>query len=72
MFDQESILVVDSMGLLRKIYCPFKVRVIIPIPVLTLDEYYHVQCVMQDRSGTLIYVIKGQNFFYFNFSIELD
>lgn len=70
-FDQESLLVVSQEGTLLRLRVPFRVQLISKVPELELLEYYQVQCVKQDSQEIMVYFIKGNAYYYFNFNILL-
>lgn len=68
----DSLLVIDKSGTIKRIKCPFDVRLLYPISVLTVNELYKVQSVAQNRDGVLVFFVLGYAYFYYNFSIELE
>ncbi len=68
--DPESLLVINSLGVLQRLRCPFCVVLICPVNGLDLGAKYQVQSVMQDAKGVLVYFVFGKAYYYFNFSIE--
>jgi len=52
-----SILVINKLGKLKRIYCPFPVKVLIDIADLKKDEVVIVQQVRISRDLRLLYII---------------
>ena len=67
--DPFSLLVVNTKGELRRIYCPFLVRCIFPIDILEINQSYIVDLVKNDRNELIIYAIDGMPYIYNYFEI---
>ena len=67
--DPFSLLVVNSMGELKRIYCPFLARCMIPVNNLKLNESYVIDMVKTDLSKEIIFIIQGKPFFHNFFNI---
>jgi hypothetical protein len=68
-FDPDCLFIVEPNGLLRKLHCPFKVKLTKNVPNLKLHDVYDVQAVMVSREGLLVYYVLGKAYFYFNFEV---
>lgn len=67
--DPFSLLVVNPKGELRRIYCPFLVRCIIPIDDLILNQIYTVDMVSTDLSEHIFFSLRGKGYLYRRFEI---
>lgn len=65
----DSLLIVTVKGDLMRLHCPFYVLVIHPIDIYSPDDKVKVSQVKMDSSLTLVYIIKGKGYYYFNFLI---
>lgn len=70
-FDSTSVFIVNELGELVKVSCPFRVKILTEVPFLRKEGVYNVSAVMSSKGGLLVYIIKGKPFYYFNF-IVLD
>ena len=69
--DPNSLLVINSSGVLQRLRCPFLVKLIEPVKGLEFRGEYQVQSVMEDTNRVLVYFVLGKPYYYFNFCIEL-
>lgn len=67
--DPFSLLVINVKGELRRIYCPFLARCMIPIDNLILYQSYVVDMVLTETSTQIVYVIKGKTYSHHSFLI---
>ena len=67
--DPFSLLVVNSKGELKRIYCPFLARCMIPINNLLQNEAYVIDMVKTDLSEEIIFIIQGRPFLHSFFNI---
>jgi hypothetical protein len=61
--------VVTYNNLLKKLFCPFKVRVLNPVGQLRRDEILWVEEIKVTQELKTIYVINGQAYYYYHFDI---
>jgi hypothetical protein len=64
-----SILVIDSKGRLRRLYCPFKVKVIKHIHYLRINDTVDVLAVKISSDLVLLYVVNQLAYPYYCFII---
>lgn len=67
--DPFSLLVVNSKGELKRIYCPFLARCMIPINNLLQNEAYVIDMVKIDLSEEIIFIIQGRQYLHSCFNI---
>jgi len=67
--EETSILVIDSKGLLRRIYCPFKAVCLVEFPDINKGEKVAVMAVKLTMSVKEVYIIKGRAYFIIYFRI---
>lgn len=67
--DPFSLLVINVKGELRRIYCPFLARCMIPIDSLIPYQSYVVDMVLTETSTQIMYVIKGKTYAHHSFLI---
>jgi hypothetical protein len=65
----DSILVITREGLLKRLKCPFRVVLNESINVLETDVEYNVQAVYLSNENVMLYVIRGNCYYYFYFII---
>lgn len=65
----DSLLVIDSQGVLRRLYCPFKVIVLIDIPLLKANDTMDVIGVKISTDLILLYVVRHVAYPYYLFRI---
>jgi len=68
----DSILIIDKKGLLRRIYCPFKVISLVNFPDIKLGEKVPVDAVKLTIEVKEVYIIKGVAYYIVYFRIVLD
>jgi hypothetical protein len=61
--------VVTCNNLLKKLFCPFKVRVLNPVGQLRRGEIVWVEEIKVTQELKTIYVINGQAYYYHHFDI---
>lgn len=61
--------VVSWNNLLKRILCPFKVRVLNPVGKLKMGEVFWVEEVKVTMELKTIYIINGQAYYYYHFDI---
>ncbi len=64
-----SILVVDRKGILKRIYCPFKVIAIKDLPPIRKGAVYKVDAVKMTIDLMEVYIIDGKGFYVWLFKI---
>ena len=67
--DPFSLLVVNSKGELKRIYCPFLARCMLPIKNLLANEAYVIDMVKTDLSEEIVFIIQGRPFLHSFFNI---
>lgn len=67
--DPFSLLVINVKGELRRIYCPFLARCMIPIDNLIPYQSYVVDMVLTETNTQIVYVIKGKAYAHHSFLI---
>lgn len=67
--DPFSLLVVNSQGELKRIYCPFLARCMIPIKNLLQYEAYVIDMVKTETSEEIIFIIQGKPYLHSYFNI---
>ena len=65
----DSILVIDNLGQLRRLHCPFEVLVITDVGELYKGLICHVSAVKMDLSLIDVYIIRNKAYYFFNFSV---
>ena len=70
--NSDSILVIDKKGLLRRIYCPFKVICLVTFPQIKQGEKVNVDAVKLTMEVRGIYIIKGTAYYIIYFKIILE
>jgi hypothetical protein len=66
---QDSILVIDGNGHLRRIYCPFNVICLVEFPDIPQNKKVSVDAIKMTISLKEVYVIKGKAYFIIYFRI---
>lgn len=69
--DANSILLVNQVGILRILYCPFRVKCNQQIGALQPGMTVWVEKVGMDDAGILIYFIMGRPYYYWAFEINI-
>ena len=67
--DDDSILVIDERGEIRRIYCPFAAMCIIDVDVYTKGEYVVVSKVRIATNLLLVFIINNKGYYYYFFRI---
>ena len=68
----DSLLVIDNKGLLRRIYCPFKVICLVTFPEIKEGEKVNVDAVKLTVEVKEVFLIKGVAYYIIYFKILLD
>jgi hypothetical protein len=68
----DSLLVIDKKGLLRRIYCPFKVICLVTFPEIKQGEKVHVDAVKLTVEVKEVFIIKGTAYYIIYFKIILE
>ena len=69
--DPYSIVVINQKGLLRKLYCPFRVLCIEPIDDITQNTWCYVTKVDTNKKDLIIYSINGKQVPFCHFQIYI-
>lgn len=69
--DPFSILVVNAKGELKRIYCPFLARCMIPKDELVLNKVYAVEMVKVEPIEDIFFIIKGKIYSHHRFVLVL-
>jgi hypothetical protein len=64
-----SLLIIDRKGVLRRLYCPFKVRAIADVYVYKEGDTLDVIAVKVSEELLLLYIIRHKAYPYYNFRI---
>lgn len=67
--DPYSILVIADYGLLRRLYCPFTVEVIIPVGELQSGDVVSVDAVKITLELKDVFIIEGKAYYIIHFRI---
>ena len=67
--EEDSILVLDEKGHLRRIYCPFKAVCLVEFPDINQGEKVAVTAVKLTLQVKEVYIIKGRAYFIIYFRI---
>jgi hypothetical protein len=70
--DSGSILLVNQSGLLRKLYCPFRVKSVVAIGGFKPNVHLWVDEVATNSKDELFYMILGKPFLYTHFEIKAN
>ena len=71
-YNSNAIVVVNPQGLIRVLYCPFRVQCISPINHIPMNMWVYVEEVLHTKEDELVYQICGQVYPYSNFKIEVN
>ena len=71
-FETNCLLIVAENGELRRLACPFQVRNVLNVPLLDWGFTYNVQAVMLSKDGKMVYYIRGNAYFYYNFVVIIE
>lgn len=65
-----SILVIDSQGNLKRLYCPFKVVAVVSSPPqIIVGEIYYVESLKMTLELKEVYIIEGKAYYIWYFKI---
>lgn len=67
--EEDSMLVIDEKGRLRRIYCPFKATCLVDFPDINQGESVAVTAVRLTIQIKEVYIIKGRAYFIIYFRI---
>ncbi|RYU91801.1 hypothetical protein [Emticicia agri] len=70
--DPFSLLVVNARGELRRIYCPFLVKCIVPIDNLVVNQIYSVDMVRTELKEHIYFSLKGKSYLHLRFEILIS
>ncbi len=65
----DSILIINHMGRLERLYCPFYVRVIVDVHPLKKGSVKSVKAVKMSIELIDVYIIESKAYYFFNFRI---
>ena len=66
-----SILVIDNKGILKRLYCPFRVVAVVDfLPQITVEGIYYVDAVKMTLELQEIYIIQGKAYYIWYFRIK--
>jgi hypothetical protein len=68
----DSILVINRQGKLRRIHCPFRAVVVIPVGEFVTGKTVLVEAVKMTLDLQDVFVVKGKAYFLIHFKIMLD
>ena len=68
----DSLLVIDHVGALRRIYCPFKAICLVTFPEIKQGERVSVDAVKLTVEIREVYIINGIAYYIVHFSILLE
>jgi hypothetical protein len=68
----DSLLVIDGLGNLRRIYCPFKVICLVNFPEITKGEKLSVDAIKLTVEVKEVYIIRGTAYYIAYFIITLE
>ena len=68
----DSLLVIDELGNLRRLYCPFKVICLVNFPAITKGEKVSVDSIKLTVEIREVYIIKGVAYHIAYFTITLE
>ena len=66
-----EIYVITHYNVLKRLFCPFKVRVLQDIGILKRGQIVLVQEIKVTYELKTVYIINNAAYFYFHFSIEM-
>jgi len=72
MVSTESILVIDHQGKLRRIYCPFRAIVVIPVGVHDKGMVVLVEAIKMTEDLRDVFIVEGKAYYLVHFNIMLD
>jgi len=65
----DSILIINRIGCLERLYCPFYVRVIVDVHPLEKGSVKAVKAVKMSIELIDVYIIESKAYYFFNFRI---
>jgi hypothetical protein len=68
----DSILVIDRLGTLRRIYCPFKAVCLVTFPEIKQGEKVNVDAIKLTVEVKEVFVIRGTAYYIIYFTIILE
>jgi hypothetical protein len=72
LIDPHSIMVVNTKGVLKKLYCPFRVKCIEPVQDIRENTWCYVDYVEQSANEKLLYWIGSKKYSYRHFHIYIS
>lgn len=69
--DPFSILVVNAKGELKRVYCPFLARCMIPRDELIKNQIYSVEMVKTELSEEIFFIIRGKIYSHHRFILVM-
>ena len=70
--DDQSLIVINQNGHLRKIYCPFKVLCVESVNNIAHHSWCYVESIQTDVDTEIMYCILGRVYSYSNFHIYIN
>ena len=70
--DPKSLLVVNRIGVLRRIYTPFKVKCVIPVVGISAGALVYVEEVQGSYNGELYFIIFKQPHLHKHFQLLMN
>ena len=65
-----SILVIDNKGILKRLYCPFRIVAVVEVPPqIIVGASYYVDAVKMTLELKEVYIIEGKGYFIWYFKI---
>jgi hypothetical protein len=68
----DSLLVIDKLGLLRRLYCPFKAVCLVTFPEIKQGEKVAVEAVKLTVEIKEVFIVKGTAYYIIYFNIILE
>lgn len=65
-----EIYIIDFNGDLKKLTCPFKVKVLYSIDILEKNDIVFVDSVKVTMTLVTVFIVNGRAYFYYHFDIE--
>ena len=70
--DDQSLIVINQNGHLRKIYCPFKVLCVEAVNNIPHQSWCYVESIQTKADTEIMYCILGRAYSYRNFHIYIN
>lgn len=67
--DPKTLLVVNSVGLMRRLYTPFRVRCIVPVEGITKDTLVYVDAVLGSIQGDVYFLVFEKPYRHIHFQL---